>query len=146
MSELKDRIRELRKAVGLNQTDFGKKIEVKQGSVAGYESGARTPLDTVLGSMCRVYGANRDWLEKGIGDMFTKPTREEEIASFVGKTLSKENSSFQRRFLNMLTKLEESDWLVLEKMVLLMAQEKNQGESPLVSPPDQASDECDDNS
>ena len=50
---MNNRIKELRKSLGLNQTEFGERIGVKQGSIASYESGARTPLDTVINSICR---------------------------------------------------------------------------------------------
>lgn len=66
---MNERIRELRKSLGLNQTEFGARIGVKQGSVAGYESGIRTPLDTVVTSICREFNVNRLWLETGEGPM-----------------------------------------------------------------------------
>lgn len=37
---MNERIKLLRKALELNQTDFGARIGVKQGTVAAYESGA----------------------------------------------------------------------------------------------------------
>ena len=67
-----ERIKELRKALGLNQTDFGNRIGLKQGSVAGYENGARTPLDAVITSICREFNVNEVWLRTGEGDMFNE--------------------------------------------------------------------------
>lgn len=69
---MKDRIRELRKSLGLNQTEFGDKIGVKQGTIAGYENGLRTPLDTVVSSICREFGVSRLWLEHGEGPMLSQ--------------------------------------------------------------------------
>lgn len=68
---MKDRIRELRKSLGMNQTEFGDRIGVKQGTVAGYENGLRTPLDTVISSICREFRVSRLWLEQGEGPMLT---------------------------------------------------------------------------
>ena len=48
---MNERIKLLRKALELNQTDFGARIGVKQGTVAAYESGARVPLDSVVVSI-----------------------------------------------------------------------------------------------
>ena len=67
---MNERIKELRKALGLNQTEFGERIGIKQGSVAGYESGIRTPLDSVILSMCREFNVNEEWLRTGEGEMF----------------------------------------------------------------------------
>lgn len=67
-----ERIKELRKALGLNQADFGNRIGLKQGSIAGYEIGARTPLDAVITSICREFNVNETWLRTGEGDMFNE--------------------------------------------------------------------------
>lgn len=76
---LNKRIRELRKALGLNQTDFGEKIGIKQGSIAGYESGSRTPIDSVVLSMCREFNVNEEWLRTGDGEMFNPVSQEDEF-------------------------------------------------------------------
>lgn len=76
---MNERIRELRKTLGLNQTDFGEKIGIKQGSIAGYESGARTPIDSVILSMCREFNVNEEWLRTGEGEMFRPISQEDEF-------------------------------------------------------------------
>lgn len=65
---MNERIKLLRKALELNQTDFGARIGVKQGTVAAYESGARVPLDSVVVSICREFGVSESWLRSGEGD------------------------------------------------------------------------------
>lgn len=77
---MKDRMRQLRKELGLNQTEFGERIGVKQGSVAGYESGARTPIDAVVNSICREFNVNEEWLRNGTGDMFLEAEENSIIA------------------------------------------------------------------
>lgn len=76
---MNERIKELRKALGLNQTEFGERIGIKQGSVAGYESGIRTPLDSVILSMCREFNVNEEWLRTGEGEMFRPISQEDEF-------------------------------------------------------------------
>ncbi len=49
--------------------------------------------------------------------MFIPITRDEEIAAFVGDALATESDTFKKRFISMLSKLKESDWDVLERMV-----------------------------
>ncbi len=80
---MKERIRQLRKELGLNQTDFGERIGVKQGSVAGYESGARTPIDAVITSICREFDVNEDWLRNGNGEMFKERSPSDEVGYYV---------------------------------------------------------------
>lgn len=122
---MEERIKTLRKQLGLNQTEFGNKIGVKQTTVAGYESGTRTPLDAVVSSICRVFNVNENWLRTGEGDMFIELSRDEEIANFVGAILKDENESFKKRFISMLINLDESDWETLAKMVDLLQEKRD---------------------
>lgn len=69
---MNERIKELRKALQLNQTEFGSRIGVKQTTVAGYENGTRVPLDAVISSICREFDVNEDWLRNGEGEMLIK--------------------------------------------------------------------------
>lgn len=113
---MKDRIRLLRKELKLNQTDFGERIGVKQASVAGYEAGIRTPLDAVITSICREFNVNEDWLRTGNGEMFLPMTRSDEIAKMTTDLFRGEESSFKSRLILALSKLDENEWAVLEKI------------------------------
>ena len=116
------RIRELRKTPGLTQTEFGKRLGIKQTTVAGYETGGRTPIDAVVSLICRQFQVNEQWLRTGEGEMFASRTREEEISCFVEGVLAEESDSFKKRFIELLAKLEESDWQVLERMANQLAE------------------------
>ena len=52
--------------------------------------------------------------------MLIQLSKDEEIAAFVGQALSTESDTFKKRFIVMLSKLDESDWEVLEKMTAKM--------------------------
>ena len=116
------RIRELRKTLGLTQTEFGKRLGIKQTTVAGYETGGRTPIDAVVSLICRQFQVNEKWLRTGEGEMFASRIREEEISCFVEAVLAEESDSFKKRFIELLAKLEESDWQVLERMANQLAE------------------------
>lgn len=120
---MNQRIRELRKTLGLTQTEFGKRLGIKQTTVAGYETGGRTPIDAVVSLICRQFQVNEQWLRTGEGEMFTSRTREEEISCFVEAVLAEESDSFKKRFIELLAKLEESDWKVLERMARQLAEQ-----------------------
>lgn len=113
---MKDRIKLLRKELKLNQTDFGERIGVKQASVAGYEAGIRTPLDVVITSICREFNVNEDWLRTGNGEMFLPMTRSDELAKMTTDLFKGEESSFKSRLILALSKLDENEWAVLEKI------------------------------
>lgn len=84
---MKNRIRALRKQLGLNQTDFGERIGIKQTTVAGYETGAKNPRDAVILSICKEFNVNEEWLRTGKGDMFQHLPEEDETAAFVSELL-----------------------------------------------------------
>lgn len=95
---MKERVKNLRKKLGLNQTQFGERIGVKQTTIAGYETGARIPLDTVIASICKEYNVNEKWLRTGSGgdsNMFIKKTAEDRFAVNLTKLSKTENKFIQ---------------------------------------------------
>lgn len=122
---MKDRIKKIRKELELTQQEFADRIGVKRGGIANYEIGRNEPTDSVISLICREFNINEDWLRTGQGEMFIKQTRDEQIASFVGSIQSSEDDSFKKRFISMLSALDESDWEVLEKMVIMLHDKKD---------------------
>lgn len=86
---MKQRLRELRKTLNLNQTEFGNRIGVKQSTITGYETGKRIPLDSVIFSICREFNVNEDWLRHGKGEMFLPV--EDEVGEIVSKLVDESN-------------------------------------------------------
>lgn len=110
-----ERIKELRKALGLTQQKFADKIGVKQNTVAQYEIGRNPPTDTVVTLICREFDVNEEWLRTGAGPMFVEKTRDEELAQFFGEVLSGE-PDFRRRLLSAMSRLTEDQWAMLEEV------------------------------
>lgn len=111
---MKDRIKQLRKELKLTQQGFADRIGVKQNTVATYEIGRNPPNDTVINLICREFDVNENWLRTGEGEMFRKLTRDERIADFVADVLRGEPDSFRKRFISMLSSLNEDQWKMLE--------------------------------
>ncbi|MFR4200837.1 MAG: helix-turn-helix domain-containing protein [Flavonifractor plautii] len=86
---MNERIKELRKALGLTQQKFADKIGVKQNTVAQYEMGRNQPIDTVIALICREFNVNEDWLRYGEGEMFRQQSRNDELTAFMGDLLKK---------------------------------------------------------
>lgn len=135
---MKDRIKALRKALSLNQTDFGSKIGVKQSAVAAYESGSRTPLDSVIVSICREFGVNERWLRTGEGEMLMHLSREEEIMRFAATVIRDPSSEFQRQALAVLAKLTPEQWQLMEEMARKLLQEQTADSPQPEEPPTDA--------
>ncbi|WP_251210197.1 helix-turn-helix domain-containing protein [Acetatifactor aquisgranensis] len=117
---MKDRIKKIRKELDLTQQEFADRIGIKRGGVANYEIGRNIPIDSVISLICREFNVNEQWLRDGTGEMFIEQTRDEQIASFVGSIQASADDSFKKRFISMLSALDESEWEVLEKMTLML--------------------------
>lgn len=108
-----ERIKELRKYLGLTQAEFGEKIAMRQTGVAWLESGDRKITDRVITTICAVFGVDEIWLRTGEGEMFREPTIDEQIAGFVGDVLSDKGDAFQKRVMRILASLGPEGWKAL---------------------------------
>lgn len=110
-----ERIKELRKYLGLTQAEFGEKIAMRQTGVAWLESGDRKITDRVITTICAVFGVDEIWLRTGEGEMFQTPTRDEQITDFVGKTLFGDgDNDFVKQLLSILAALDDNGWKTLK--------------------------------
>lgn len=120
---MKNRIRHLRKELDMNQTEFGERIGIKQGSVAGYESGARTPIDAVITSICREFNVNEEWLRDGTGEMFIK-TKENSVIAKATALLGEKDPLFEA-FIDTYSKLTPKNREILFQFMTDFSQAVN---------------------
>lgn len=66
-----ERIKFLRKTIGLSQRDFGAKLGVGDTAISKLEKGERNLTDQMIKSICREFNVNYAWLLEGKGDMFS---------------------------------------------------------------------------
>lgn len=66
------RIKELRLALNLNQTDFAKPLGLTYGAIGGYENELRNVSEPSIIAICREYRVNKEWLRSGQGEMFVQ--------------------------------------------------------------------------
>lgn len=62
-----ERIKKLRKKLGLTQAAFAARIGSVQNTVTGYESGRKNPSAPVISLICREFGVREEWLKTGDG-------------------------------------------------------------------------------
>lgn len=65
-----ERIREVRKTLGLTLEKFGEKIGMKKNSVSQLENGKNSVTEQVVKAICREYNVDYMWLTTGDGEMF----------------------------------------------------------------------------
>ena len=67
---MQNRLKELRKALGLKQREVAERLGVIVSLVGKWESGQQDLPKTRIYQICREYNVNEDWLVNGRGDMF----------------------------------------------------------------------------
>jgi len=121
---LNNRIRELRKVVlKMTQKEFSSKLGLSENFIWQIEKGEREPSDRTIADICREFNINESWLRTGEGDMQTPVSRDEAIAAFMGDVMRSESEDFRRRIVAVLSKLDVSEWELLEKMALKLVEE-----------------------
>lgn len=65
-----ERVKEVRKALGLTLDKFGEKVGVKKQTVSRIENGVNNVTDQMVLSICREFNVNYDFLMNGEGEMF----------------------------------------------------------------------------
>ena len=88
--DLNERLKALRKKIGLTQQEFAERLGLKRNTVATYEIGKATPSDRVLSDICAKFSVNEDWIRSGTGEMFRKPS--DEVGYYVEELLEYEGS------------------------------------------------------
>ena len=121
MSNIGERIKELRKALKLSQTEFGVNIGVGLGVVRNLESSITLPSPAQIDLIVRVFNVNRAWLETGEGKMLVEMSRAEKIGRFVADVLADKPESFRHWLVGVLIDLDDDGWQLLEDAAKLFA-------------------------
>lgn len=115
---MNERIKELRKVLGLSREEFANKLGLKsRGKIENIELERTSPDEPFLDLICKTYNINPEWLRTGQGEMFIELSKDEQIEDFIGELLSDEEDSFKRRLISGLAALDENGWTVLEKFL-----------------------------
>lgn len=66
-----ERVKEIRKNLGLTLEKFGEKLGVTKTTISRIEKGVNNLTDQMAKSICREYNVNYEYLMDGEGEMFT---------------------------------------------------------------------------
>ena len=106
---INDRIKEVRKYLKMNQTEFGKSLSVSRGVINNYDNGITPPSKIFIDNLCRTYKVNVIWLETGEGEMFQTPSVDEELAVFAGKIIAS-GDEFKKQVFFALSQMDDAAW------------------------------------
>jgi hypothetical protein len=119
-----ERVKELRKVLGLSGEKFGEKIGLKRNSLSQIETGKNNLSEQNILAICREFNVNEEWLRTGTGEMFKDMSLDEEIINFIGEIQWDASNTFKKKFISAIAKLNDDEWKVLEKIISVCANEK----------------------
>ena len=119
------RVRELRKELGLTLEKFGKHLGVGKTAISKIENGENNLTDQMILAICREYNVDEKWLRTGKGEMFEKLNRQQELAQLTATLFKEEEDSFKSRLIMALAQLNEEEWELLEKISDKIAKKKD---------------------
>ena len=112
-----DRIKEVRKALGLTQEKFGENIGMKKSSLSTVENGVNAVSNQLRTAVCREFHVREEWLRTGEGDMFEERTPDQAIVDFAADLVNVEDDAFKKRLISALARMDEKTWESFEKWI-----------------------------
>ena len=109
-----ERIREVRKALGLTLEKFGEKIGMKKNSVSQLENGKNSVTEQVVKSICREYNFDNMWLTTGDGEMFIDT--DDDFIERIDRIMAGEDEARKSLFKFML-ELSDEDIAALDRLM-----------------------------
>ena len=87
---MKNRFKELRKAIGFTQEELAEKIGLSRSYINLIEMGKKIPAERTIKDISRTFNINEKWLFEGEGEMFLPELDEEAV--FVSQLLSDDDN------------------------------------------------------
>lgn len=114
MEEIADRIKAVRKALGLTQDEFSSRIAIKRNTLAVIETQKRATSGLVIKSICREFGVNLDYLLHGEEPMFAP--KDVTALDKIEQHLTGDNPFVKAVFME-LASLSDQEWEVMYKFM-----------------------------
>ncbi|MDR3342625.1 MAG: helix-turn-helix domain-containing protein [Treponema sp.] len=107
-----DRIRAIRKTLGINQSEFAKRIGLTQTSMSMIEIGKSNLTEKNIKMICTTFNVHEKWLRTGSGDMFGSPSPyEKELVDILGQLTDDTQEFLLDMARNLLKRQEKSQAL-----------------------------------
>ena len=110
---ISERVRAIRKELGMTQAKFGESLGVSNDVVKNLEYGRVAPTDLIINMICARFNVNEQWLRTGEGNMFRELSEDEELAGLFGDLLSKDppkTAKLKKRLIIKLLKLDDQQF------------------------------------
>jgi len=106
-----ERVREVRKSLGLTLEKFGERLGVGKTAISNIENGNRNLTEQMSVAICREYKVDYLWLTKGIGEPFPK-NDDEDIIAQIDEIMAGEND-LHKNMIKSLVNCSEEELLAI---------------------------------
>ena len=114
---MEERLKTLRKELGLTQQEFSDRLGIQRSTYSKYELGTNIPTSAVINLICDRCHISENWLRTGEGPMFVDISRADELARLIEETMSDESGEIKRRIATAVLRLTPdqlracTDWI-----------------------------------
>jgi len=109
-----ERVKEIRKTLGLTLEKFGERIGVTRGSMSNIENGNRNLTEQMTKSICREFSVDYMWLITGEGEMFIDT--DDDFIERIDRIMAGEDEARKNLFKFML-ELSDDDIAALDRLM-----------------------------
>lgn len=110
-----ERVREIRKQLGLTLDKFGEKLGVTKTAISRIERGERNCTEQMIKSICREFNVDYMWLTTGDGNMFIDS--DNDVMNAIDRIMAGE-SEFHKKLLKWCaTSFTDEELLLLERKI-----------------------------
>lgn len=109
-----ERVKEIRKTLGLTLEKFGERIGVTRGSMSNIENGNRNLTEQMTKSICREFSVDYMWLTTGEGEMFIDT--DDDFIERIDRIMAGEDEARKNLFKFML-ELSDEDIATLDRLM-----------------------------
>ena len=109
-----ERVKEIRKSLGLTLEKFGERIGVTRGSMSNIENGNRNLTEQMTKSICREFSVDYMWLTAGEGEMFIDS--DDDFIERIDRIMAGEDEARKNLFKFML-ELSDEDIAALDRLM-----------------------------
>ena len=117
---MNNRLKLVRKKLGLSQKDFGSKLGITGGAVSKLESGQNNLTEQTIALTCTSYNVNYQWLVNGVGEMFADD--DSDAQAIVDSVMTGDNE-FAKSILVKFARMSEKHWEQLKEIMESMMEE-----------------------
>ena len=109
-----ERVKDIRKTLGLTLEKFGERIGVTRGSMSNIENGNRNLTEQMTKSICREFSVDYMWLTTGEGEMFIDT--DDDFIERIDRIMAGEDEARKNLFKFML-ELSDDDIAALDRLM-----------------------------